>query len=358
MPKAKAEPLVEALAWSGLDRAVRHIPGGASAIFREAGVAPDVVGHHGRDTPFRKYVAYFEIAARMAADPQFGLRFGSRTRAECSGLPGHLLLNARRFRNALHDLAMTLPVLVDGVEVELAEAREPPALLWTLAADVGPAAQFLTHAGAYFIRMMQAHRGRRWKPLRLLLTVSCPGRVDRYRSVLGCPVVFDAPVNAIEFARTDLAAERAEADPHLHALLKRYASLLLSKRASVAADNGVETAVRRAVRDGLVLGRFDVCFVAERLNMSPRALQRTLSEEKLSFSAVRSGEQLAYARVLLSQPTLPIGLIASKLGYAETAAFSRAFQRWSGMSPRDARRAQQSQRAPMAATCAREVQLF
>jgi hypothetical protein len=66
-----------------------------------------------------------------------------------SGIPGHLILNARRFRDGVLDLARTLPTLAEGLGLELAEDRDPPALLWSIAPNAGDATQFMRFVPAY-----------------------------------------------------------------------------------------------------------------------------------------------------------------------------------------------------------------
>ena len=329
--------LVDGMAWSGFDRAVRSVPGGAVALFRAIDVALDVIDRPGLHTPLQKYLAYFELASQLTGDDNFGLNLGSRTRAERSGIPGHLVLNARRFRDALSDLAWSMPTLVGGVSAQLAESRDPPALLWSLPADAGPAVQFTGHANAYFVRMMQAHRGKPWRPQRVVTTIPYPIRPQRYRAVFGCPVIFDAPVNAIEVTQADLRTERPGVNPHLHTLLTSLARMLMDKM--TPADEGLEARTRLALRDGLNLGRVDLAFVAARLGLSPRGVQRALAETGLSFATLRDAERFALATKLLRNRTMSVGEIASRLGYAETAAFSRAFRRYQGANPRSVRRA-------------------
>jgi AraC-like DNA-binding protein len=220
--------------------------------------------------------------------------------------------------------------------VELVEDRDPPALIWSIAAPVGPATQFTGHATAYLVRMLQAHRGRRWRPLRVLCAIPEPALAGRHRVGLGCPILFDAPLNAIEIAAADLRAEKADVDPRLHALLVTYAEALLAQQPAAPAD--LEDAVRLALRDGLALGRTDLDFVASRLRLSRRSLQRALAGRGLRFAGLRQAERLDLACVLLGHHAQPIGEIAARLGYAETAAFSRAFRRRFGVSPRSARR--------------------
>ena len=53
--------------------------------------------------------------------------FSTETRAARSGIPGHLILNARRFRDGVQDLARTLPTLAEGLGLQFVEDRDPPA---------------------------------------------------------------------------------------------------------------------------------------------------------------------------------------------------------------------------------------
>lgn len=324
-------PPVDGMAWSGFDRAVRHVPGGAAAVFRATGVRLDAIDRPGPCGALDAYVRYFEVSAALSGDPNFGLRLGAMTRAERSGIPGYLVLNARRFRDALHDLARTLPTLVGGVYLTFAEEREPPALLWSIVAAVGPSAQFTAHANAFFVRILRAHRGPRWRPVSVLCAMPEPIQAERYRACFGCAVTFDAPINAIELRREDLDAERAGVDIRLHALLSTYAQVLLDRQATSAGD--IETAVRIALRDGFASGASDIDAVAQRLTLSRRSLQRALAGHGLAFRDLRDEERFSIAAALLRHGGRSVGEIASRLGYAESAAFSRAFRHRYGISP-------------------------
>jgi len=136
--------MTDGMAWSGFDSAAANVAGGAKAVFRAIGVPLAIVDRPGMQATFRQYVAYFDAMARRSGDEDFGHRFGLRTRAARSGLPGHLILNARRFRDGVQDLARTLPTLAGGLSLELVEDREPPALLWAIAPNVGDATQFMS----------------------------------------------------------------------------------------------------------------------------------------------------------------------------------------------------------------------
>jgi AraC-like DNA-binding protein len=323
-------PMTDGMAWSGFDRAAANIPGGADVVFRAVGVSQEIVDRPGMRATFRQYVGYFDAMARICGDPDFGHRFGLRTHAARSGIPGHLILNARRFRDGVLDLARTLPTLAEGLGLELVEDRDPPALLWAIAPDAGDGTQFMWFAQAYLVRMLQAHRGTHWHPRRILTTLPPPRRPKLYAMQLGCPLVFNAPINAVEIERRDLYAVRRGIDRHIYALLTTYADHLLTRAPQ---SENLCDAVASTVRDGLAQGRHDFNFVAERLGKSKRSLQRRIAASGTTFGRIRDDVRHELATSLLTRSNLSIGEIAYRLGYSEIAAFTHAFNRWSGKSP-------------------------
>jgi AraC-like DNA-binding protein len=325
------DPMTDGMAWSGFDRAAANLPGGAEAVFRAIGVSLAIVDRPGMQATFRQYVAYFDAMARLGGDPDFGHRFGLRTRAARSGIPGHLILNARRFRDGVLDLARTLPTLAEGLGLELVEDRDPPALLWSIAPSAGDATQFMRFAPAYLLRMLQAHRGTHWHPKRILTTLPPPRRPKLYAMQLGSPLVFNAQINAIEIERRELYAAKRGVDRHIHGLLTTYADYLLAKAPQ---PENLRDAVASAVRDGLAQGRHDFNFVASRLGQSSRSLQRRIAVSGTTFRRIRDDVRFELATSLLGASNLSIGEIAYRLGYSEIAAFTHAFNRWSGKSPR------------------------
>jgi AraC-like DNA-binding protein len=327
-------PMTDGMAWSGFDKAAAVVAGGADAVFRAIGVSPAVVDRPGMRVPFRHYLAYFETMARLSGDLDFGHRFGLRSRADRSGIPGHLILNARRFRDGLRDLARTLPTLAEGLRIELVEDRNPPALIWSVAPNLGNATQFMRFIPAYIVRMAQAHRGAHWRPKQILSTLPPPRQPQLHASQLGCPYVFHAPINAVEIERRDLYAVKSGVDRHVYALLATYADYLLSKEPQ---SESVGDAVAFAVRDGLAQGRHDFDFVLRRLGMSRRTLQRRIAAAKTSFSVIRDQVRFELATSMLAASRLSVGEIASRVGYSEIASFSRAFVKRFGRSPRQVR---------------------
>ena len=74
--------------------------------------------------------------------------------------------------------------------------------------------------------------------------------------------------------------------------------------------------------------------VARLLSISPRSLQRALSETDDRYSDMVARCRCIAACESLEQTQKPIKDIAKTLGYRDASSFSRAFRRWTGTMPR------------------------
>ena len=72
---------------------------------------------------------------------------------------------------------------------------------------------------------------------------------------------------------------------------------------------------------------------ASTLFVSERTLKRRLQEEDASFQSLVDQVRLDRARDLLGSTGMNLSQIADALGYADAANFTRAFKRWTGLSP-------------------------
>jgi AraC-like DNA-binding protein len=150
----------------------------------------------------------------------------------------------------------------------------------------------------------------------------------RYTALLQAPVLFDAGISALEFESAWLG--RAYATSHRHPAgdhheRHRHRDLVGQIRAILAAWNAIERPSAPAV--------------ASRMGLKPRTLNRLLSKEGTSFIRLLKDARYKNAEHMLRDPSAPILSIAWSLGYADASAFSRAFRRWSGMTPTEWRQA-------------------
>jgi AraC-like DNA-binding protein len=105
------------------------------------------------------------------------------------------------------------------------------------------------------------------------------------------------------------------------------------------ADRFSMAACRSIITELLPTGHPTIEHAAGRLGISVRTLQRRIRERGQSFSHLVETIRWKRAQHLLSRPGAHMTDVAKALGYADPSSFSRAFRRWTGISPRDYQRA-------------------
>jgi len=127
------------------------------------------------------------------------------------------------------------------------------------------------------------------------------------------------------------------ADPHLNDLLLKYCEAALAGRRGDMSQ--LRTKVENAISSLLPHGRVLVEDVARRLGMSERTLARKLLDEGLNFTEILQQLRRDLAIRYLDDRKLHISKIAWLVGFHEVSAFTHAFKRWTGKTPREMRTA-------------------
>jgi AraC-like DNA-binding protein len=92
--------------------------------------------------------------------------------------------------------------------------------------------------------------------------------------------------------------------------------------------------VRRNIGSNLDNPNLSAETVAKLHGIDRRTLSRRLGAEGTSFSELHRSLRYERARMLLCETAAPLSAITAALGYSEQSAFNRAFQIWSGISPK------------------------
>lgn len=96
--------------------------------------------------------------------------------------------------------------------------------------------------------------------------------------------------------------------------------------------------IKSAVTDLLPKGAPTIARTASLLGVSVRTLQRRLSKNGTSYTMLVDEVRCDTACRLLRAPHACVADVAAALGYADPSSFSRAFIRWTKISPREFRR--------------------
>ena len=79
--------------------------------------------------------------------------------------------------------------------------------------------------------------------------------------------------------------------------------------------------------------RLDLNVASDFAGVNPRTVRRRLISEGTTWRALLDDLRLEYARTRLADPDLRFVEIALELGYADSAHFTRAFRRWTRVTP-------------------------
>jgi AraC-like DNA-binding protein len=281
--------------------------------------------------------ALYRGIAEASGDPAIGLKLGSDDRVERYDPLTLAALSARSLRDGLERLArykqVTCPEAVDVAE-HGSEARVQ--FRWLLAEETEPPV-LSDICFAAVARIARRGSGDLVAPTRLELRGS-PRGPRIHESHFGCPVRFGARRNAIHFRRADLDRPFVTHNPELLAAVAPQLEAELERSTRSDAVPGQVKAVLMRLLAGR---RPSVEDVARDLKLSPRTLQRRLTDSGVSFQQVLQESRRELARHYLRNSSLELNQTAYLLGYEDAHSFFRAFQGWEGTSP-GAWRARQS----------------
>ena len=143
------------------------------------------------------------------------------------------------------------------------------------------------------------------------------------------------PQHALGFSPALLDSPMPQADPVTALAMEAQCAAILEKRRR---RRGVAAQVRARI-----LASLDdppgMESIAQSLHIDERTLRRKLTSEGTSYRELADEVRSSIADELLVEAQLTVEEVASRLGYHDAAAFSRAFKRWTGRRPGGGRRA-------------------
>lgn len=168
------------------------------------------------------------------------------------------------------------------------------------------------------------------------LTHAAPAHAAEYERIFRAPVVFGSDRNGLLIDPTWSA--------HKVARLPRYAFGVLTEHADALLKTLEDSKSVRGRVEGLLMpvlhtGNSNMDAIAGKLGMSRQTLFRKLRAEGTTFEKVLDEPRHRMAADYLGARKVSVNETAYLVGFSEPAAFSRAFKRWTGSSPRTLRAA-------------------
>ncbi|MCO6181073.1 AraC family transcriptional regulator [Ciceribacter sp. RN22] len=285
--------------------------------------------------PLHHFVAFLEDAAAATGDDAFGAKLGAHLKPADIGPMGILFSVSPTIHIALQRIARLANSLQGATNSGVVE--EDGTLTWSYALTdrtIWPRRQDAEYSMAATCELVRSCFRANLNPLEVHFEHERPAKIEPLKRIFRAPILFSQSSNRLIYDVEETDRVYRSEDKFLIATLERHLADLISE---MKPDDGVSEKVTFLIQ--LYLGRRPVTttFLAQELGMSLRTLQRRLDDEGTSVRALIRKHRSELAAGLLERPDTRAANVALALGYADGAAFSRAFKDWTGQSPRAAR---------------------
>jgi AraC-like DNA-binding protein len=324
-------------ATAGVLAAVAAGGGSPERVLAAAGLTAKDLGDVDRLIDAERVARRFEEAARDTGDPCFGLHLGETYDFAAIGALSYAVLNAPTVGTGLANFERYAHAHMTHGRIAVERHGDEAVLVYDLGlADREQSRQLSDGTAVVGAKLMRRLVGPDWRPRRIQLGHAEPPDTSEHVRLLGPALRFGQSVmTSLVFAAADLDREIADADRGLLPIVERHLQDLL---AATPSDADWIAEIRNAVAEAVPDGAPTIQTIAKRMGASVRTLQRRLGDHGVVFKDLVAETRRDLALRYLAHNTAELTEIAFLVGYSELSAFHRAFRKWTGETPQEARR--------------------
>jgi len=285
--------------------------------------------------PVASQYRFLELAATEADDSLLGLHVAAEMDMRAIGILFYITGSSRTVSEALENFAHYSATTNEALVVETSREKDEVTLAIRHVQHFDePHRQFFELLALWFVRTLHRQTNRHFNPLRVTFTHARNSDVREVHHLLQCPVDFAQPVDTWVLPQRVMDLPIVSGDSRLLQILTAHADDLLAEKHSVS---GLQNMVVSQLVDLLPSGESRAAAVARRLGMSTRSFTRHLADEGTTFGEILERLRLHLATGYLADNRMSSQQIAWSLGYSDPSAFTHAYKRWTGTTPRRAR---------------------
>ncbi|SDW74660.1 AraC family transcriptional regulator [Marinobacter mobilis] len=265
-----------------------------------------------------------------SGEPGLGIMLAREMKLPLHGALGIAVMSSENLGEALDLVSRYLTLRAPHIRVH--QHREGDRVVFRLVCDIdlGPLQGFILDAMLFgCITMGNQLLGSPVRDAEIRRVGAEPGYFQRFRQQIPVPVRYESREDAFVFPAAILDAPIQFSDEALAASSRAECEESLRQ---LTEDAGFGCRVRRVIETSHPFPP-KLAQVANTLFVSERTLKRRLQEEERSFQHLVDDVRLERAGELLENTSMNLSQIADALGYADAANFTRAFKRWTGVSP-------------------------
>ncbi len=305
------------------------------ALLRTVGIQRQTLDDPDARLQGREVSALWAKAYELSGDPVLSLHAAEACPLGAYKVIDYMASSARTVGEAFRYAVRYFKLINTAVRISIDDSSDP--VTFDVEGEAGPAGvsrPYAEYCLAVFVLHVRAATGVPFELRSVTFTHRLPPDLREHERVFGCPVRFEADHNRLVLDRAVWESATGDAHPGVLAVLSEHADLLLSRLPR--GPDLIERA-RRALGARLRGGDASLENVAHELGMSERSLQRHLGELGYTFNSLADEVRELTARLYLEQPDIALAEVACLLGFAEQSTFNRAFKRWTGCTPKEAR---------------------
>jgi AraC-like DNA-binding protein len=306
---------------------------GRSALLAHADIAEKDLAQE--RLPIDHITRLWRSAAKLSADPGFGLKTGSLVGPASFNVVSFILQSSSTLRDAMAQVQKFHRLISDGGRFQIIAGDEQSWIVYhpqqgTLAFS----AHQIEAVFAALVSFSAWVTGKAFVLHKVQFGHERIGPLQHYLFVLHCTPDFEQAFSGLQVENALLDQKLPQADVQLANLHREYASARLAAL-SHAPDFAEE--IRLWLLEHLVKGVPDRETAARRFGLSDRVFARRLQSLGLNYTELVDTVRKDAACGAVTKTALPFGEIAQSLGFSESSTFNRAFKRWTGQAPGECR---------------------
>jgi len=303
------------------------------ALEKRSGLSASDLENLDNRLPFSKYVALMKAAQELCSDPALALHFGVSVNSADISFTHQLAATSLTEVFTMINRYAQLIVEVDLAGPDRYTLSRIGGQLWLIDSRLN-ANDFpeLTESG--FARMIylgqQAAPSMKWVKAVHFTHAEPPYRAE-YERIFRVPVTFGSDKNAFLVDDALLSFKPPAAPAYTSQILRSHAEDLLEK---LEKSKSLRSQVEALLTPALQSGDIRMEAIAKQLGVSRQTLFRKLRSEGVTFENVLDDLRKRISLDYLNTKKMSVSQTAHLVGFSDPAAFSRAFKRWTGSSPR------------------------
>jgi AraC-like DNA-binding protein len=299
------------------------------ALLAEAGF--DLKNLDGPDTrcPLANTGHLWRIAVAATGDPAFGVKVANHYKHTSFHALGYGTSASSTLKEAFERVQRYCHVVSDAVDYQFFRRGSEYHFIIEPAIDI--AVEAIDALVSTYLRMCRSLIGSQYSPLSIELRRARPAIIDDYERLWRAPLRFGAEQNRLIFDSDSIERLLDTGNPEL----AQQSDVISSRYLARIERYNIVARVREVLTQRLQDSEPSQEDVAEILNVSARTLQRKLGDSGTTFKEILDETRHALALAYLSTPQHSVNEITYLLGFSCSSSFTRAFRRWTGLSPSD-----------------------